>query len=159
MSDQAFLQAAQGVADTSYSRAIEHVLTMAKQGQTMKQMLASVGMDHWDNPTWEDVVYALAYAHRRLDTSLPKPSPVKLNPPKDHPLARKLARRNPPVEQGRQGGRAKPATKKNAGKTMRKCLRHGGLFESSGPGERICPACKRAHRAEYVGTDLGGDYA
>jgi hypothetical protein len=159
MSDQAFLKAAQGVADTSYSRAIEHVLTMAKQGQTMQQMLESVGMDHWENPTWEDVVYALAYVHRRLDMSLPKATPVKLNPPKDHPLTRKLARRDPPEAREQYATHAKKAPTPNAGKAMRKCLRHGGLFESSGPGERICPACKSAHRSEYMGSDLGGDYA
>jgi hypothetical protein len=79
-----FKQAAAEIADTSYSRAVEHALHMAANAQTPKQALVGIGMGNaWDNPTWEDAIYALAYAHRRIaDRSLLSLSPVAVKPKK-----------------------------------------------------------------------------
>ncbi|MDB5393694.1 MAG: hypothetical protein JWM91_1200 [Rhodospirillales bacterium] len=39
--------------------------------------------------------------------------------------------------------------------TPRKCLTHGGLFESEGPRNRICPAC--SHGIKYGGMGTAAD--
>lgn len=37
---------------------------------------------------------------------------------------------------------------------MRACLRCGGKFESSGPGNRICDGCKGKESVKYNDTDI-----
>lgn len=98
-----FETAAAEIADTSYSRAVEQVLHMAAADMTPRQAVNSVGLGHWENPTWEDAVFALAHAHRTKCAGLPKAAPVKLNPPKGHPLARILAEKNKPALPGGPG--------------------------------------------------------
>lgn len=69
-----FDAATAAIADTSHSKACEHAVEMAKQGMTPAQVLASINMEEqFNNPTWEDAVYALAHVHKRLSQPRPKP--------------------------------------------------------------------------------------
>ena len=65
-----FTKAVAEIADASYSKACEHALTMGGKGKTPREILEDIDMgDAFENPTWEDAVFALDYVHRRL----PKP--------------------------------------------------------------------------------------
>jgi len=147
--DLAFDRAVAAIADTSYSIACEHAVLMGAAGMTPRQVVESIGMGHWLNPTWDDAVYALAHAHRTKCATLPKAAPV----------AQSLKRKDPPeaLEQypilnpGHQPGKSK--------KTKRRCLKCRDLFESEGPHNHICPTCQRTNRSNYSGTDMGGPYA
>jgi len=131
-----FSSAAAEIADTSYSCAVEHALSMGAHGMTPRQVLESIGMpDAFKNPTWEDAVFALAHVHRRVSNSkqksqLPKHVFSGLNVTKqDH---------------------------EDGGPTPRWCLKCKGSFESH--DRRICPSCTKANR-QFAGGDLGGLYA
>ncbi|HEY9081310.1 hypothetical protein [Magnetovibrio sp.] len=134
---KSFAQAAAELADTSYSQAVEHALHEYECGKTSRQILEDIGMGHaFDNPTPEDVVFALAHVHRRL----PKPGakPVLPKHAFSGPNVTKLDRQ-----------KIKPVT--------RHCLKCDKPFQSR--GHRICPRCTKANRERNAGGDLGGLYA
>lgn len=125
---------------SSYGRAVEQALFFAEQGMTPEQAIAAVNLK-WSKPktTWDDAIYALAYAWRRHGSGLPRTAFEAV--PVERPVERPVQRSAIKPETGQE---PRPV----ATKRLRRCLKCGTDFMSAGPQNRICSSC--AKRNEQV---------
>ena len=134
------MNAPDAIRETSYARAVDQALEMAGRGLSPKQAIDGAGLG-WGkrHPTWDDAVYALAYAWRR--SCLPGPEivdePVEQAPEPQAPKPQAEPDEDPEELEPLPVAEARP----------RRCLKCGRTFPSTGPGNRICPDCAARNRA------------